>query len=58
MIYKPDKSNSAVQGYNHSKTNGKAKSPLGLELTEIAEKFKPSYVEESHDAAEDPITQI
>jgi hypothetical protein len=54
LIYKPDiKGSAPIQNYSKpigggTKTVG-SKSPITLQLTEIIEKFKPSFVEESHD---------
>ena len=52
LIYKPENKGSGLQTYSSqaSKPAGKpGKSPIALQLTEIIEKFKPSFVEESHD---------
>ena len=53
IIYKPDNKGSAalMQNYsNQAKPGTKpGRSPIALQLTEIIEKFKPSFVEESHD---------
>jgi hypothetical protein len=52
LIYKPENKGSGLQTYSSqaSKPTSKpGKSPIALQLTEIIEKFKPSFVEESHD---------
>jgi hypothetical protein len=52
LIYKPENKGSGLQNYSSQVTKpaGKpGKSPIALQLTEIIEKFKPSFVEESHD---------
>ena len=52
LIYKPENKGNGLQNYSSqaNKPAGKpGKSPITLQLTEIIEKFKPSFVEESHD---------
>ena len=47
LIYKPEKG-AAIQNYTAQPNKNRPKSPIQLQLTEIIEKFKPSFVEESH----------
>ena len=47
LIYKPEKG-AAIQNYTAQQNKNRPKSPIQLQLTEIIEKFKPSFVEESH----------
>ena len=47
LIYKPEKG-SAIQNYTSQPKRNRSKSPIQLQLTEIIEKFKPSFAEESH----------
>lgn len=54
LIYKPEiKGRAPIQNYSSQTKSGvgknTAKSPITLQLTEIIEKFKPSFVEESHE---------
>jgi hypothetical protein len=55
LMYKPEKMGSGLQTYSSQATKTRpGKSPITLQLTEIIEKFKPSFVEESHDQQESP----
>ncbi len=47
LIYKPEKG-AAIMNYTAQPNKNRPKSPIQLQLTEIIEKFKPSFVEESH----------
>ena len=55
LMYKPENKGSGLQTYSSQATKTRpGKSPITLQLTEIIEKFKPSFVEESHDQQESP----
>ena len=54
IIYKPENTKGSaalMQNYSNQAKPGikPVRSPIALQLTEIIEKFKPSFVEESHD---------